>query len=160
MQGYNIPNQYQLLFSDKDHCGQNSDGSQICNLSYHTETILSTDGRQQRYNIKQLHFFYHRLKTKSKSNKQLLFMQKKQNNLLVTLGPLVLKRTRLQFSKYILPLYCAQNHCVKISKDCAWNPLCLQTITQDNRKNFVVVSREVKSLVCLLWPLILQINFK
>ena len=36
------PNQYQPLFSAKDHCVQNSEES-VNYRSYHTETILSTE---------------------------------------------------------------------------------------------------------------------
>ena len=36
------PNQYQTLFSAKDHCVQNSEES-VNYRSYHTETILSTE---------------------------------------------------------------------------------------------------------------------
>ena len=35
----------------KGHCVQNSERSFINSLSYHTKTILSTDGRRQRDNI-------------------------------------------------------------------------------------------------------------
>ena len=50
--GYNTPNQNLPLFSAKDYCVQNSEGSVNYNLSYRTETIQSTDGRRQSCNSK------------------------------------------------------------------------------------------------------------
>ena len=40
---YSTPNQYQPLFSVKDHCLQNSKRSDNYTLSYHIKIILSTD---------------------------------------------------------------------------------------------------------------------
>jgi len=40
--GYNTLNQYKTLFGTNDHPVKKSEGSINLNLSYHTETILST----------------------------------------------------------------------------------------------------------------------
>ena len=48
---YNTQNKYQPLYSAKDRCVQNSEWTVNYNLSYHTETILSTNEWRQQHNI-------------------------------------------------------------------------------------------------------------